>query len=166
MLFPLPLVFPRGTPAARDHKSGSVSVETMNHNIRPLNEQVQNLLPTAPFATPTASGFGCADVGRLRERQAKCKERTGNGNGFGLTLNQQVVILGLEPSQSAASTTKHVVFRLNPSFSLWLMGFPALEWGRFSPGWKEWATLEKLLASYSERQTETESAGSGEPATP
>lgn len=42
--------------------------------------------------TPTASMFGCKDVGRMLQRRQECKERTGNGNGFGLTLGQWLAV--------------------------------------------------------------------------
>lgn len=43
---------------------------------------------TAMYPTPSASGFEAADAKRLMERREECKESTGNGNGFGLTLGQ------------------------------------------------------------------------------
>lgn len=42
------------------------------------------------WPTPTAQGFEAKDIQRLMERRRECKERTGNGNGFGLTLGQMV----------------------------------------------------------------------------
>mgnify|MGYP000870216340 CR=1 FL=1 len=42
----------------------------------------------ASWPTPNAQEFGCVDVDRLEARRAECKERTGNGNWFGLTLGQ------------------------------------------------------------------------------
>lgn len=45
-------------------------------------------LQTAMYPTPSASGFEAADAKRLMERREQCKESTGNGNGFGLTLGQ------------------------------------------------------------------------------
>lgn len=44
----------------------------------------------APWPTPSASGFEARDVERLQQRREECKARTGNGNGFGLTLGQAV----------------------------------------------------------------------------
>jgi hypothetical protein len=44
------------------------------------------------FPTPSASGFEARDAKRLMERRAQCKESTGNGNGFGLTLRQFVCL--------------------------------------------------------------------------
>jgi hypothetical protein len=44
------------------------------------------------WPTPSASEFAVRDVERLKERRAECKERTGNGNGFGLTLAQSAVV--------------------------------------------------------------------------
>lgn len=44
------------------------------------------------WPTPSASGFEARDVQRLEQRRKECKERTGNGNGFGLTLGQAVQV--------------------------------------------------------------------------
>lgn len=40
------------------------------------------------WPTPSAMGAGAVDLERLERRRAECKERAGNGNGFGLTLDQ------------------------------------------------------------------------------
>lgn len=45
------------------------------------------------WPTPSAQEFGALDVERMEARRAECKARTGNGNGFGLTLAQAVVSL-------------------------------------------------------------------------
>lgn len=47
----------------------------------------------AEWATPSAAGFEAVDLERMLERRAECKERTGNGNGFGLTLGQQAMLV-------------------------------------------------------------------------
>ena len=51
----------------------------------------QDLVTTAqmsPWPTPSASGFEAKDIERLKQRREECRKRTGNGNGFGLTLGQ------------------------------------------------------------------------------
>ncbi len=40
------------------------------------------------WPTPSATAIGAKDLDRLEERREECRERTGNGNGFGLTLDQ------------------------------------------------------------------------------
>lgn len=40
------------------------------------------------WPTPSAMGAGAIDLERLEARRAECKVRAGNGNGFGLTLDQ------------------------------------------------------------------------------
>lgn len=86
-----------------------------------LSDQAR--LAMALWPTPDASGFGAKDPARLLERRAQCKERTGNGNGFGLTLGQQACLEGAGTENPGA---------LNPAFPCWLMGFPA-EWDAYAP---------------------------------
>lgn len=103
------------------------------------------------WPTPNASGFEAKDPVRLLERRAECKERTGNGNGFGLTLGQMVCLEtalwptslasdargspgkkkhseipwvlrhGAMPHGSSEQTEKPGA--LNPAFVCWLMGY-------------------------------------------
>ncbi len=46
----------------------------------------------ALWPTPNASGFEAKDPERLQQRRKECKDRTGNGNGFGLTLGQLICL--------------------------------------------------------------------------
>ncbi len=72
------------------------------------------------WATPSANNYEQDDQEALERRRAECKRRTGNGNGFGLTLGNQARL-------SPASTGNRGALALNPAFSLWLMGF-GIEW--------------------------------------
>lgn len=72
------------------------------------------------WPSPSAQEMRTHDRERLIARRAECKRRTGNGNGFGLTLGNAATLY-LASTESAA--------QLNPEFSRWLMGFPR-EWGR------------------------------------
>lgn len=47
----------------------------------------------AVWPTPDANAFEAKDLTRLQERREECKERMGNGNGFGLTLGQAAPLL-------------------------------------------------------------------------
>mgnify|MGYP006895929093 CR=1 FL=1 len=75
----------------------------------------------AGWATPAANEYEPADVERMMNRRQECKDKHGNGNGFGMTLGQQVTLSPAETGSTAAS-------RLNSRFSLWLQGFPPDEW--------------------------------------
>lgn len=62
-------------------------------------------LPLLGYPTPEAGIFGMADVERLLARRRECKERTGNGNGFGLTLGQMVPLMFGYPTCEASDAT-------------------------------------------------------------
>ncbi len=57
------------------------------------------------WPTPSSSGFEAKDLERLKERREECKERTGNGNGFGLTLGQAAPLWLNEAEQGPARLT-------------------------------------------------------------
>ena len=97
----------------------------MNHNARPLNEQAINL---AGWSTPSSNEMRTLDVKQLLKRREECKERLGNGNGFGLTLGNQMTLFFAKTGRSGV---------LNPAFVRWLMGFPK-EWDEASPGYADW----------------------------
>ena len=50
------------------------------------------------WPTPIAQTFECRDVDRMMERRRASKARNGNGNGFGMTLEQVVVVLSGWPT--------------------------------------------------------------------
>ena len=83
------------TATARDWRSESASpefqAERMAHP-RGKTLPTQVLWTAALYPTPSASGFEAKDPERLKARRAECKERTSNGNGFGLTLGQFVCL--------------------------------------------------------------------------
>lgn len=105
------------------------------------------------WPTPSAQEFGDSDPERMLRRRAECKERTGNGNGFGLTLAHAASLVaetGTNPDGSLRTRTDQLPRQahgtttesstaatqragrtsrggpvLNWRHSLWLMGFPA-----------------------------------------
>ena len=104
------------TPQSRDGEHGKGTPERITNGIR---RNLDDMAQLAGWPTPDACAFQAKDLERLRARRQECKERTGNGNGFGLTLGQAAPLL-------TASTEKHGA--LNPEFVRWLMGYPE-EWG-------------------------------------
>ena len=79
------------TCTTRDHKDTpgmSLVRPDGRSRVDQLPRQVAATLAAGLYPTPTASGFEATDAARLMERREKCKESTGNGNGFGLTLGQ------------------------------------------------------------------------------
>lgn len=58
------------------------------------------------WPTPAANEYEPKDLQRLEQRRRECAERTGNGNGFGLTLGQAVpmALTGWPTPQTSDST--------------------------------------------------------------
>ena len=102
------------TPAARDHKSGQASDETLNKNARPLNEQAcLSGLPAPP--TPTDG-----DTSSQRGPDSRPLYQTPRVGPHG------------PPGQGARHGGQPKGKRLNPAFVEWLMGWP-LGWATAEP---------------------------------
>ena len=54
---------------------------------------LQDFACLAGWPTPAAGEYEPKDLERLEQRRKECAERTGNGNGFGLTLGQAVPLV-------------------------------------------------------------------------
>ena len=122
--------------ARAKERGGSVAAEDQVHLL-------------AGYPTPAAQEFEPRDIDNMMARRAEQRAMGRNGNGFGLTL-------GPTTESSPAPTARRVASRLNPAFSLWLMGIPPMRWLTSSPNWSRAATVRRLLAKFYERQARTE----------
>lgn len=121
-----------GWPTPNTPSGGrSMSIEKMDATGRTVDGKkhtasLEHAVKFAHWATPSANEMRTTDPEQLERRRQECKERTGNGNGFGLTLGNQMTLLvdsGVGANGSPAATEKPG--QLNPAFSLWLQGYPA-----------------------------------------
>ena len=91
-----------------------------NPRLGELQKPLPVVAQLAAWPTPNAGPQNDTDP-NWEKRRAECKERHGNGNGFGMTLGMAAT-LGPTSSGSPAETGKPG--QLNPRFSGWLMGYP------------------------------------------
>jgi hypothetical protein len=101
------------TPATRDYKdTGDLSKSQFRKDGKERNDTIARVAQLVPWATPTVTD---------------CKRGVLPPRAWdtGIPLTQQV---GQIVDSSSAPTASSVKSRLNPLFSLWLMGYPAIEW--------------------------------------
>lgn len=91
------------SPKAMDSTSNVESAESKLRRGLKTGLNLPTVAQLAGWPTASASGFECRDVERLEKRRAECKERHGNGQGFGLTQGQAAMVLVGFPTPDAAS---------------------------------------------------------------
>jgi len=94
--------------------------------------------PTPMAGTPAQNGNNAAgnnDSSRRTEELAGWLTPSANEDAAGTEngkmqamLSHQALLTGSTANGTNAVTARHAGYRLNPLFSLWLMGYPA-EWG-------------------------------------
>ncbi len=117
------------------------------------NEDSKQMEALAGWVTPAArdyKGDSAASIERGPHIQAGCRlpgcaDLTDLTSAPGTTTS----------ASSPAATARRVVSRLNPAFSLWLMGYPKA-WTACSPECSAWDTTERLLAGYYAEQERTD----------
>jgi len=113
---------PLPTPTTRDWKSGSEAQNFKSRDCQ-LNDEVK----LASVATPAANEYEQRNQEALMERRERCKQNSGNGNGFGFTLGNQARLADSGPTVTGGTEKTASGGQLNPAYSRWLMGLPR-EW--------------------------------------
>jgi hypothetical protein len=117
---------------------------------------IAQLADVSGWATPKSSDTAPPDLLQVTPRASPAARDYKDGRASQETLdrnsrplNEQAVnfVSGTTSESSTAATARAGVFRLNPSFSRWLMGIQP-SWDHCSPGWKEWEEVQRLLALY------------------
>lgn len=119
----------------------------------PTQERPISVTASGLWPTPTANNFECKDMEAMLARRERAKQKSGNGNGFGLTLGNAVKLWPTptardhfpphKPEYIAAKKAQghgmsnlndSVNGQLNPDWVEWLMGWPV--------GWTDLKPLE------------------------
>ncbi len=159
------------TPRAGDFKGAGSGTKDrsiqkrLDKGQQDLSEQVQ-AVHRGMWPTPSANQYETKDLDKMLERRARCKESSGNGNGFGLTLANAARMWPTLTASDHKGSGEKIIRKdgksrmdrldyateqdpavkqrgasLNPTWVEGLMGYPqgwtCLEDGEMEPGKKE-----------------------------
>jgi hypothetical protein len=128
------------TPRSADHKGAAEESEVTRKRLASGQSNLPEMAVTVVgWVSPGATDY-----------KGKCS-RTGGKERNPAHQDLPTMAEELAPGETASSrpagTASPAASRLNPSFSLWLQGYPRA-WDRSSPGWPDWLKIQKMLTSY------------------
>lgn len=108
------------TPAARDWRSGQSNI--LDRNARPLNEVIENLLPT-PRASDGTKG-GPNQRGSKGDLMLSAAVQPGRWGDYAEAVSRWARVVGRSAPDPVVPSGKGGRSRLDPVFTEWLMGLP------------------------------------------
>lgn len=169
------------TPTVEDHKQDGpkVAARIGTPEMKLTDQRLRNFALMAGWPTPMAGSPGtegynpagntdssrktmellagwCTPAARDHKDTPGMATTATNPDGTERTrldmLPRQAALTGPTPASSSAETAKPAAFRLNPAFSLWLMGYPA--------AWLWCVPVSKASPRFKRKATSDTSAGS------
>lgn len=129
---------PWTTPQAHDAKGGRSRGQKAKHGTTHGCACLTRESELAGWPTSSANNFEAADLDRLQNRRVEIAARTGNGNGFGLTLaNAAAIFMGWPTAQANDAEKRGNPTRPEGSQSCLATAVPALT-GWTAPSARDW----------------------------
>ena len=112
------------TPCTRDHKGGYEGGRMRNGKVSTDSLDVTAQLTAKNQNWPTPCASDSRDRGDWESPAIQRRVKIGKSIELTMLVGSVVPPTGKQSSGSNAKTEKRVRYRLNPMFSLWLMGYP------------------------------------------